>query len=303
MFFRKSNFITFTFLFTLFISSVLLAQNPVGPQVRIRLKVIEWALDNTLDYGISSLFTQGIKGYDEKGNPIYKNSIVKSFDLTFPVQNTTAQGIMLFLDNIGLGGGSIESVLQLLEQEGKVKILSAPTIITMKGAAAPAVIQTGSDVPYESTQVAGSTVVQVTKFEKTGIIMKVSVVDVVDGYVKVRIDSSISTMLGYISVATDANRNPILVPQIATRSLRNIVLIKDGNTLIAGILKVKGDSKKERTVPFVGSIPIVKYLFTSHNAIKKDTELTFLISPEIMKEEIKPVPVENVAPAQPAPSQ
>jgi len=289
MYLCKRQLLVLSVFIILLIPSFLYAQLSIGPQVRIRLKVIEWALDDSLDYGISSLFTRGIKGYDENGNPIYRNSIVKSFDLTFPSQSLSTQGIMLFLDNIDLASGALETTLQLLEQSGKVKILSAPTIITMKGAAAPAVIQTGSDVPYEATQVAGATVVQVTKFEQTGIVLKVNVIDVIDDYVKIQTDSSVSTMAGYISVATDANRTPILVPQVATRSMRNIVLIKDGDTLIAGILKVKGRAEKERTVPFVGSIPIIKYLFTSHSSSKKDTELTFLISPEIMKEEIKQV--------------
>jgi type II secretory pathway component GspD/PulD (secretin) len=246
-------------------------------QVRIKAKIIEWKLDNALDYGISALYTRNLAA----------GSIIESADLTFPTQTAIDQGVKLFFDGLSANGGETEAVLEALEEEGKITVLSEPNITVVEDHVKPAKVSTGSKVPYETTQVAGATVVQVTDFRNTGVTLTIENVEVIDdSYVRIQLNANVAGLTGYVAIAIDKDGNPISVPELSSRSLTNTVLVKDRTPFIAGILKTSAKLKKEQGVPFLSSIPILGYLFKSHHATKSDTELVFLITPEIIRTQI-----------------
>ncbi len=243
-------------------------------QVRIKAKIIEWKLDNALDYGISTLYTRNLGA----------GSIIESADLTFPTQTAIDRGVKLFFDSLNADSGAIELVLEALEEEGRIRVLSEPNITLVEGHAKPAKVSTGMKVPYETTQVAGATVVQVTDFRDTGITLTIEKVEVVnDDYVQMQMKATVAGLTGYVPIAIDQDGNPISVPELSSRSLTNTILAKDRTPFIGGILKTTSRLKKEQGVPFLSSIPILGYLFKSHHATKSDTELIFLITPEILR--------------------
>lgn len=246
-------------------------------QVRIKAKIIEWKLDNALDYGISTLYTRNLGA----------GSIIESADLTFPTQTAVDQGVKLFFDGLNANSGVIDIVLEALEEEGRIKVLSEPNITVVEGHAKPAKVSTGSKVPYETTQVAGATVVQVTDFRNTGVTLTIEKVEVVgDDYVQMQLNANVSGLTGYVAIAIDKDGNPISVPELSSRSLTNTVLVKDRTPFIGGILKTTSKLKKQQGVPFLSSIPILGYPFKSHHATKSDTELIFLITPEILRRSV-----------------
>ncbi len=242
--------------------------------MRIKAKIIEWKLDNALDYGISALYTRNLGA----------GAIVESADLTFPTQTAIDHGVKLFFDSLNAGSGMIELVLEALEEEGKIRVLSEPNITVVEGHAKPAKVSTGMKVPYETTQAAGATVVQVTEFRDTGITLTIEKVEVLnDEYVQMQLNVTVSVLTGYVAIAIDQDGNPISVPELSSRSLTNTILVKDGTPFIGGILKTTSRLIKEQGVPFLSSIPILGGLFKSHHATKSDTELIFLITPEILR--------------------
>lgn len=243
-------------------------------QVRIKAKIIEWKLDNALDYGISALYTRNLGS----------GAIIETADLTFPTQTAIDHGVKLFFDSMNAGSGMIEIVLEALEEEGRIRVLSEPNITVVEGHAKPAKVSTGMKVPYETTQAAGATVVQVTDFRDTGITLTIEKVEVINSeYVQMQINATVSVLTGYVAIAIDQDGNPISVPELSSRSLTNTILVKDGTPFIGGILKTTSRLKKEQGVPFLSSIPILGYLFKSHHSTKSDTELIFLITPEILR--------------------
>jgi type II secretory pathway component GspD/PulD (secretin) len=243
-------------------------------QVRIKAKIIEWKLDNALDHGISALYTRNLDS----------GAIIDTADLTFPTQTAIDRGVKLFFDSLNAGSGMIELVIEALEEEEKIRVLSEPNITLVEGHAKPAKVSTGTKVPYETTQAAGATVVQVTDFRDTGVTLTIEKVEIINNeYVQMQLNATVSGLTGYVAIAIDQDGNPISVPELSSRSLTNTILVKDKTPFIGGILKTTSKLKKEQGVPFLSSIPILGYLFKSHHATKSDTELIFLITPEILR--------------------
>ncbi|HZD95384.1 MAG TPA: cohesin domain-containing protein [Candidatus Sulfotelmatobacter sp.] len=75
----------------------------------------------------------------------------------------------------------------------------------------------------------------------------------------------------------------ITQPIISTRKVEHTVRLADGETnLLGGILEVQ-DTKTTGGTPFLGEIPILKYLFTSTQREHVTNELVFLLVPHIVR--------------------
>ena len=73
------------------------------------------------------------------------------------------------------------------------------------------------------------------------------------------------------------------VPTIDTNEVESQVLIKDGDTLaIGGIFKTT-QADNVSTVPLLGSIPYLGWLFKNTSDIDEVTEILIFITPRIVK--------------------
>jgi type IV pilus assembly protein PilQ len=72
------------------------------------------------------------------------------------------------------------------------------------------------------------------------------------------------------------------IPGIVDNSADSTLIVKSGTmATLAGLLK-NSVSKSNNRVPFLGSIPIIGWLFSSHSDRDRATELVILITPHIM---------------------
>jgi general secretion pathway protein D len=75
----------------------------------------------------------------------------------------------------------------------------------------------------------------------------------------------------------------ITQPIISTRKVEQSIRLMDGETnLLGGILEVQDTSTTSGT-PFLGQIPILKYLFTSTQKEHVTNELVFMLVPHIVR--------------------
>lgn len=232
------------------------------------MKVVEFQTTKGVETGLSAYFLQSeqVRPY---GRVSSGNGAITSADITFPT--TTAAGITVFLDRINLDEGDIELVLQGLVDENRAFILSRPKAMVRVGSAKPAIIKTVQRIPYENTQVVGSTTVQVTQFEDTGVELLVYVPEVVDDdgrwettddtYVRLFIRADVKEEGQRVTVSLDdelANggvfslgSNAILVPEFVSRSLMTQVWVRHGQVLILGGLYRNTKSKSLATLPWL----------------------------------------------------
>lgn len=75
-----------------------------------------------------------------------------------------------------------------------------------------------------------------------------------------------------------------MASDISTRNLKTTVVLKNGETFCLGGLVRKNTSDVRTAVPFLGSIPILGYLFSYLSKEEEESELAIFITPEIDEE-------------------
>jgi hypothetical protein len=235
------------------------------------MKVIEFQTDKDIETGLSAYFQQRLIPHPY-GRAASGAGSISASDITFP-SGTTA-GITVFLDRITTHYGDIELVLQGLVDQGRAFILSQPTALVPVGAAAgkPTVIEATQKIPYEDTVVVGSTPIQITSFEDTGVTLSVVANAVIDDdgdastkddtYIHLTLNASVKEEGQRITVALDdllaggggvfANAsNAIQVPEFVNRAITTEVWVRHGQVLMLGGLYRNTDNKDLATLPWL----------------------------------------------------
>lgn len=168
--------------------------------------------------------------------------------------------------------GPINATLNLLISDGKAKILSRPSVMTLSGE--QATIQIGGRIPYTSTNSNGSTN---TQFENYGIILQFRPVVDAQG----RINSMIHAEVSNISENNSVNGLPI----ITTRSADSVINLNSGAPIVIGGLMDSSESKVISKIPLLGDIPILGEFFKHTSKSKDKSELIIVVTPYIIEEE------------------
>src|SRR5881296_4136832 len=74
------------------------------------------------------------------------------------------------------------------------------------------------------------------------------------------------------------------------RSAETALNIKDGETIVLGGLIQETDQKTRQTVPFLGDLPLIGWLFTTFTTVKQTTEIILTITPHIVQTMTPPSP-------------
>lgn len=172
-----------------------------------------------------------------------------------------------------LFNSSLSKVLSLeltaLETDSKGKVISSPRVVTSDKT--EAVIETGTEVPYQQASSSGATNVA---FKKATLNLTVKPQITPDDNVimdiKVNKDS-----VGQIYAG---------VPSIDTNKVATQVLVENGGTVVIGGVYSQVESFGEDKVPVLGDIPVVGNLFKSSSRIDNKNELLIFITPKIMQD-------------------
>lgn len=215
---------------------------------------------------------QTVKGQESGLSAYMKNlnlsQAVRAADMTFP--SSTAAGITIFLDQLGLTEQQLELVLQALVDENRAYILSRPNVMVMTNGE-PTSIQTGQKVPYESNVIAGNTPVQVTKFKDTGVILEVRIPKIIDDdgdwsttedtFLQLDITAEVKEEGQRITVALDdalangglfsSSQNALRVPEFINRRIKTTIWIRHGQVLVLGGLYRDVNSKDVTSLPWL----------------------------------------------------
>jgi type IV pilus assembly protein PilQ len=77
------------------------------------------------------------------------------------------------------------------------------------------------------------------------------------------------------------------VPPIITERAQTQILVPDGGTAVIGGIFKLNDSVTEASVPGLGKIPGLGWLFKSKSVNRKNTELLIFITPRIQKQVVE----------------
>lgn len=118
-----------------------------------------------------------------------------------------------------------------------------------------------------------------TQFTYTDVGVKMEITPRVhpDGQITLKLSMEISNLNGSETIGG------ITQPIISTRKAEQVIRLKDGETnLLGGILEVD-DTTTIGGTPFLGQIPILKYLFSSTQKQHTTNELVFILVPHIVR--------------------
>ena len=179
--------------------------------------------------------------------------------------------------------GNFTAVLETLEEEGDVKMLSAPTITTLNNQTA--IIKTTiEDVAWEKTirNDDEGNPVEVTYSSddiSTGIIMDVTPFVDNNDRITLSIHPSISEKIGTSTPPGDtANSKPIL----SIREMNSVVQLKQGETLVMGGLIKEMTYQDDSGLPYLKDIPVLGNLFKTETTEKDRVELVITVTPYVI---------------------
>lgn len=168
--------------------------------------------------------------------------------------------------------------------KNKVKILTAPTIVTthnkeaeiIVGQSQPIITGTVSTPISSGTSTAFATSSQVT-YKDIAIDLKLTPLIGDDGLIQLKIDQRVDDILGNVTI--DGNVQPI----IGRRQATSFINVYDGQMVVLGGMQRTSLSNDRTKMGFLTEIPIVSQLLGSRTDETDRTELLLFIRPHVLK--------------------
>ena len=262
------------------------------PQVRIEACVLEWQHTDSLDVDFAVAYTRN------SGSEV---------GLTVTDDDPLDSAARLFFDQLETAAGSFDAVIEVLEGAGSVQILSRPySVVTsaevpesefgnMKtDASYTATLSNETEIPYESAKAMGRNLVSVTEYQKVGVSLVVSVQKVIDRQlILLTMDTNVSDVTGFVNVGLNNLNQPIRVPTVDRRTIKNRLIVADGQMFIAGLMKTSQQVEQRRGIPVLGELPLLKYIFSSTRTVTIEKELVFLVKAQILTPYKTQFPIEQ----------
>ena len=235
-----------------------------GRQVLISAVVAEIELDDSLSLGIR----WGSEPFSLENND---NSLQIGSSMTGQ-QNDFLPG--LFDTSVLDVSVDLNVVLQALDQEADLSILSEPKIFTSDNQEAE--FFDGQDIPFVTDVQLTDTGVrnETRQYRAVGIQLRARPRITANRDVDLRVNLELS------SIQSGSTIDGQFI--VDRRETTTQLIVQNGQTVvISGILRAE-DADIQRKVPLLGDIPIIGGIFTSTDQVKRNTELVAFITPTVI---------------------
>jgi MSHA type pilus biogenesis protein MshL len=262
----------------------------MGRQVLIEAKVIEVTLSEGFQFGIDWTLVQRNLNIDETRTTSSLTLGTSGFKQVAP---TTIGGPVFTITGAPSFGGrraDLNFVMNALEQQGELRILSNPRINMMNGQTALLVV--GRNESYikkvETTTTQGTP--PITTFTtETGSVLSGLTIGIVpyineQGEISLTITPIIAERVSFETknIGAVGNQTEIKLPTVDLRELSTTVKVRDGQTVVIGGLIKKSEKLTDSQVPFLGNVPLIGYLFKSRDKTEIKTELVIALQPLLL---------------------
>lgn len=256
-------------------------------QVLVESAILQTRLDETNAFGIDFSV---IGGFDFADLMEPLSAVDELIDGTFSpspldyavggsqtsVGNTGGPGGM----KIGVVSNDISVFMRLLDEVTDTTVLSRPKVLALNRQRAAVLV--GRRVGYLSTTATETTTTQTVEFLDTGVQLIFRPFISKDGSIRMELAPSVSE--ANLRQVSDQGGNLVTIPDEDTNEITTNVRVQDGKTIVLGGLFRESTSITKRNVPFFGDIPLVGAAFQGHDNDVERTEITFLITPNIVKD-------------------
>ena len=272
-----------------------LLQDKVQKQVLIDVNMMAVIFDDKSSTGIDWAQLYALQNFSLQVDSFSVGSAKNDWAGTFtPASNfesiTAMAGNTANMIQIS-GGGSINEVIKFLKEQGEVRALSNPKILTLNNQ--PALITVGTEYFYkiqqsQNQQGAGGGVVATTQQDMVNSVFAGVLLDITpeigeDDLITIKVNPSLSQTRVQIQSDTIDQENRTMPPDLDRRQLSSVVTVKDGNRIILGGLIGSRENFKTNKVPLLGDIPGLGYFFKYEEKIRQVEEIVIVIEPHIIK--------------------
>jgi len=168
---------------------------------------------------------------------------------------------------------SINMVLQALEKDGVVKIVSSPKVVTQNNK--KATILSGEKIPYPTQQGGAQGGAITVAFADANLQLDVTP--------QITNEGTIIMDIKLEKAEADFSRTVNGTPTIVRKALDTQVLVRDGGTAVLGGVYVTNHTTGMTGVPFLSRIPLLGALFRSKSKSESNAELLIFITPHILR--------------------
>ena len=187
-----------------------------------------------------------------------------------------------------IGGSFLEMQLQALQRDGKLNILSSPSITTLDSQTA--FTENGERVPYVATSTTGGTVTQEVKFEDAVLRLEVTP-HVIDGK---NLKMKIKVKKDEVDTTRTVQGNPYIIKKQTESSL----IVQDGETIVISGLTKQTTTLSNTGLPGLKDIPGLGWLFGTDSSDRLFQEVLVFITPHILKTQVAGETPETKKPAE-----
>lgn len=254
------------------------------PQVLIEALVVDYNLDNMMQYGISA-------GRGDSTTAARASTWAPGLDVTASGAKinkilSDIGSIKMFNTDINVGKWAklpddFYANIKFLEDHGIANVRSKPLLSALNGHTASLKIGTVQNyvltdvVPFNSTT--GTTLIEKENIQKLEATISFEITPWVgpNNEMTLEIKPDFQTP---VSAFTPQKGN---IPAINTRSLTSTVRLRDGETIILGGLIQESDNDSKIGLPFISDIPIIGDFFSTVDKKKTKGELIIYLTPKI----------------------
>ena len=178
---------------------------------------------------------------------------------------------------------NVTMLIHALQANGDVNVLSTPNLLTTDNQKAE--IMVGQNIPFVTGQTqnaatGGTAILTSVDRKDVGITLKITPQITSDDSVRLDIYEEISAV-----ITTPGLNVNVVGPSTSKRAASTTVVVKDGQTMVIGGLITDNVNITSSSVPLLGDIPILGWLFKTKSTSVDKTNLMIFITPYIIKNE------------------
>lgn len=186
----------------------------------------------------------------------------------------------------GFYSGNWAGLVTALSSNTKSNILATPSIVTLDNK--EAAFNVGQEVPVISGSQSSTTGSVFNTVERKTVGTKLKVTPQINegDSVLMDIEQEVSSVATSTSTSSSSTSSASLGDTFNTRTVKNAVLVKSGETVVLGGLLSNNTSESTYKVPLLGDIPVLGYLFRYNSTSKTKQNLMVFIHPTILRDPI-----------------
>ncbi len=177
---------------------------------------------------------------------------------------------------------NVKAIVSAAKKDSNARILSTPVVLTTDNTEAK--ITVGEERPVISSSINsgsgsysdGYSARSTYEYRNIGITLTVTPNINPQGFVVMEITQTADDVGGEVTI--DGNSVPI----VSKREITATVAVQDRSTIVLGGLVRKSETKSATKIPLLGDIPLIGWLFSTHNNSDDRSELVVLLTPYVL---------------------